>query len=218
MLYAEGAVGRLHATRIGENSTMDMSPDDYVWEMKQYRHQKDQFFATSPDAPIPAQERKQFQGLRYFEPDPAYRVEAELERFPAPEVVQLGTTTGRITQHYRYGEVRFTLDGQACRLTAYNRLMRMGMTRKRTARSSSPSATPPPGRNRMARGAIWKWRKMLPGQIIWCLISIWPIAPGVRIARRIAVCCRQPRIDYRWQSAPVSGAITTDICASVANS
>src|SRR5581483_2455619 len=99
---------------------MPMTPDEeYIWEIKQFRHQKDQFFATSPDAPIPSHERKQFQGLRYFEPDPAYRVEAELERFSAPEIVQLGTTTGRITQHYRYGEVRFTLNGEACRLTAY---------------------------------------------------------------------------------------------------
>ena len=99
---------------------MSMSPDEeYSWEIKQFRHQKDQFFARAPDAPIPAHERQQFQGLRYFEPDPAYRVEAELEPFSAPEVVELGTTTGRITQHFRHGEVRFTLGGEACRLTAY---------------------------------------------------------------------------------------------------
>jgi uncharacterized protein (DUF1684 family) len=98
---------------------MDSSHDEYVWEIKQFRHQKDQFFATEASAPIPRNERQQFQGLRYFDPDPTYRVEAELVRFDAPEVVQLGTTTGRITEHFRYGEVRFTLDGQECRLTAY---------------------------------------------------------------------------------------------------
>lgn len=98
---------------------MRVSPDEYVWEIKQFRHQKDQFFATAPEAPIPAHERQHFEGLRYFEPDLAYRVEAALARFPTPEVVQLGTTTGRISEHYRYGEVRFTLDGQSCRLTAY---------------------------------------------------------------------------------------------------
>ncbi len=98
---------------------MDTAQDEYVWEIKQFRHQKDQFFATSDDAPIPRRDRQQFQGLRYFEPDLAYRVEAELVRFDAPEVVQLGTTTGRVTEHYRYGEVRFTLGGQDCRLTAY---------------------------------------------------------------------------------------------------
>ncbi len=98
---------------------MDMSRDEYIRQINQFRQQKDQFFATSAEAPIPAHERPQFQGLRYFEPDPAYRVEAELARFPTPEIVQLGTTTGRVSQHYRYGEVRFTLGGQPCRLTVY---------------------------------------------------------------------------------------------------
>ena len=93
--------------------------DEYAWHIKQSRHQKDQFFGTSPDAPIPAHERQHFQGLRYFEPDLTYRIEAELVRYPTPDVVQLGTTKGQITQHYRYGEVRFMLNGQPCRLTVY---------------------------------------------------------------------------------------------------
>jgi uncharacterized protein len=98
---------------------VNTSQDEYAWEIKQYRHQKDQFFATSADAPIPRPERQQFAGLRYFEPDLTYRVQAELVRFDAPAVVQLGTTTGRVTEHYRYGEVHFTLGGGPCRLTVY---------------------------------------------------------------------------------------------------
>ncbi len=98
---------------------MKRPQDEYSWEIRQFRHQKDQFFATTPDSPLPAPERRQFQGLRYFDPDPAYRIEADLIRFPSPSIVQLGTTTGRISQHYRYGEVRFTLHGQPCRLTVY---------------------------------------------------------------------------------------------------
>ena len=92
---------------------------DYAQAIVIIRQQKDQFFATSPQSPIPAQEQRQFQGLRYFPPDPAYLVQAEVVRFPSPQIVELGTTTGRITQHYRYGEVRFILNGQPCRLTAY---------------------------------------------------------------------------------------------------
>ncbi len=98
---------------------MSTPQDHYIQEMTEYRRQKDAIFATSPQSPIPAEERGQFRGLRYFPPDPAYRVQAQLVRFPNPEIVQLGTTTGRITQHYRYGEARFTLNGQPCRLTAY---------------------------------------------------------------------------------------------------
>ena len=98
---------------------MGTSTEDYIWEIKQLRHQKDQFFATSPDAPLPPDERQQFQGLRYFEPDPSYRVEAELSYFAEPEEVQLGTTSGRLRRYYRSGEARFRLDDQDCRLTFY---------------------------------------------------------------------------------------------------
>ena len=98
---------------------MNIPQDEYTREMTAYRQQKDQFFATSPQSPIPASERSGFHGLRYFAPDQAYRVLAQLVRFPSMEVVQLGTTTGRITEHFRYGEARFTLNSQPCRLTAY---------------------------------------------------------------------------------------------------
>jgi uncharacterized protein (DUF1684 family) len=108
-----------HLLQPGGKITMSTHQHDYVQEMNEFRRQKDAFFATSAQSPIPAQERNQFHGLRYFPPNQAYRVQAQLVRFPNPEIVQLGTTTGRITQHYRYAEVRFTLNGQMCRLTAY---------------------------------------------------------------------------------------------------
>jgi uncharacterized protein len=98
---------------------MGTPTEDYSWEIKQFRHQKDQFFATSSDAPLPPDERQQFQGLRYFEPDLSYRVEAELSYFAEPEEVQLGTTSGRLRQYYRSGEARFRLADQDCRLTFY---------------------------------------------------------------------------------------------------
>lgn len=98
---------------------MGTPTEDYSWEIKQLRHQKDQFFATSSDGPLPPGERQQFQGLRYFEPDLAYRVEAELSYFDDPAEVQLGTTSGRPRQYYRSGEVRFRLEGQDCRLLFY---------------------------------------------------------------------------------------------------
>jgi uncharacterized protein (DUF1684 family) len=98
---------------------MKAPEEEAHWEITQIRHQKDQFFATSPDTPIPPHERQRFGGLRYFAPDPAYRVEAELVPFTEPEIVELGTTSGRIRQYYRAGEVRFILADQACRLTVF---------------------------------------------------------------------------------------------------
>jgi uncharacterized protein (DUF1684 family) len=98
---------------------MGTPTEDYIWGIKQLRHQKDQFFATSSDAPLPPGERQHFQGLRYFEPDPSYQVAAELSYFAEPEEVQLGTTSGRLRRYYRSGEARFRLEGHDCRLTFY---------------------------------------------------------------------------------------------------
>src|SRR5258706_13223729 len=60
-----------------------------------------------------------FVGLRYSPPDLAYRVEADLVPFDAPEVVMLGTTQGDIRPQLRFGELRFTLIGQDARLLAF---------------------------------------------------------------------------------------------------
>lgn len=91
----------------------------YIQEMERFRREKDQFFATSPESPIPAEEREQFQGLRYYPPDLAFRVEAELTPFGNPQVVTLGSTQGDLREQIRFGELRFRIIGEECRLTAF---------------------------------------------------------------------------------------------------
>jgi uncharacterized protein (DUF1684 family) len=93
---------------------------DYVTAVTEFRKEKDAFFADGPESPIvPEQRGAAFPGLRYFAPDLAYRVEATVTPFERPETVQLGTTQGNIRPQQRFAELSFTLDGQACRLTAY---------------------------------------------------------------------------------------------------
>ena len=92
----------------------------YIAEMNDFRGQKDQFFATSAQSPIPRDLRVAgFAGLRYYPPDLTYRVEAELTPFDAPEITPLGTTQGEIRRYLRYGELRFTIIGEDCRLIAF---------------------------------------------------------------------------------------------------
>lgn len=94
--------------------------EDYLAELREYRRQKDAAFGDDPGSPIPAEERRGgFAGLRYFDPDPAYRVQAELIPFEEPEVAILGSTKGDLREQLRFGELRFTLAGEPCRLTAF---------------------------------------------------------------------------------------------------
>lgn len=98
----------------------DQSVAAYSAEVNEFRRQKDQFFATSAQSPIPRELRAAgFTGLRYYPPDLTYRVEAELVPFDEPEIVPLGTTQGEIRRHIRYGELRFTILGEEGRLVAF---------------------------------------------------------------------------------------------------
>lgn len=92
----------------------------YVAELDEFRKQKDEFFATSPQSPIPRELRASgFTGLRYYPPDLTYRIEAQCVPFEMQEIVPLGTTQGEIRQHLRYAELRFTITGEDCRLVAF---------------------------------------------------------------------------------------------------
>ena len=100
---------------------MRQSEDErrYVREIQEERGQKEAAFRAAPQSPIPADERARFAGLEYYPPDPAFRVEATLAPFERPEVVMLGSTKGDVRPQLRFGELRFSLAGQECRLTGY---------------------------------------------------------------------------------------------------
>ncbi|HEY8323699.1 MAG TPA: DUF1684 domain-containing protein [Ktedonobacterales bacterium] len=93
---------------------------DYIAAVNQYRARKDETFGSSPDSPIPEEERDAgFGGLRYFAPDPTYRVVASVVPFAQQEIVQLGSTKGDIRPQVRFAELRFSLGGQDVRLTGF---------------------------------------------------------------------------------------------------
>ena len=92
----------------------------YIEAITTFRQEKDSFFGASPESPIPARERgPKFGGLRYYPPDPAYRVEAEVAPFDHPDTIMLGSTKGDPRPQTRYAELRFVLDGEMCRLVAF---------------------------------------------------------------------------------------------------
>lgn len=101
------------------NTYQHIDPRQYIQQIERFRREKDEVFVTSPESPIPEAELPSFQGLRYYAPDLAFRVEAELTPFDNPQIVTLGSTQGDLRQQIRYGELRFRIIGEDCRLTAY---------------------------------------------------------------------------------------------------
>ncbi|WP_049924229.1 DUF1684 domain-containing protein [Halopiger djelfimassiliensis] len=84
--------------------------DRWREELEAKRAEKDEFFATHQQSPIPPGERDDFDGLDYFEPDPDYRVTATATVHDDPAVVLMDTTAGREMRYLRVVTLEFDLD------------------------------------------------------------------------------------------------------------
>ena len=72
---------------------MEFDTDGWREELQSYRDQKDEQFGSARQSPVPPDEREAFDGLPYFEPDPAYRVEATVELVDGDGTVTMETST-----------------------------------------------------------------------------------------------------------------------------
>jgi uncharacterized protein (DUF1684 family) len=94
----------------------------YPDAIEQYRADKDAYFRDGAGSPIPAAERRSFEGLPYFPVDEALIVDdLALEPYTGDEPVrfQIPTTDGRLRPAERAGVFRFRLLETDCSLTAY---------------------------------------------------------------------------------------------------
>jgi uncharacterized protein len=82
-----------------------------------WRTARDRLFRDHPQSPIPAAERAAFSGLRWFAPNPAYRVPATI--VPSDGAVLEIDTGGEdgVIRYRRMGSLRFQLEGADCSLT-----------------------------------------------------------------------------------------------------
>ena len=95
---------------------------DYPTAVTLYRADKDDYFRSAPDSPIPSDARDDFEGLPYFPVDEAYRLEGlTLEPYDGaePTAFQIPTSDGKLRDAERAGVLRFRLGGSDQRLTAY---------------------------------------------------------------------------------------------------
>ncbi|HKW43730.1 MAG TPA: DUF1684 domain-containing protein [Thermoplasmata archaeon] len=102
------------------------SDEEYVKEIESFRREKDYFFKSDPESPIPRALREQFHGLAYFPVDPKYRVRAKLLTDPNPQKVVLATSKGVPREMIRVGFLEFEIDGMKQRLAAYKSVPQPG--------------------------------------------------------------------------------------------
>lgn len=97
-------------------------PLDYRSAVEGFRAEKDAYFRSAPDSPIPLDEREAFGGLPYYPVDEALVFEGltpEPYTGDEPATFQIPTSDNRLRPARRAGVFTFELDGSPRRLTAY---------------------------------------------------------------------------------------------------
>jgi len=84
-----------------------------------FREQKDDFFRNGSDSPLGPENRRIFAGLKYFEPDPAYRFEVMLQRYHGTESAIMTTSKGTRQLFNKVGYFELAIDGRPMKLQAY---------------------------------------------------------------------------------------------------
>jgi uncharacterized protein (DUF1684 family) len=92
---------------------------EYADTLRENRAEKDEFFSTHPQSPIPPEDRDGFDGLSYFDPDPQYRVEATVTLFDDPEEIDFETSDGRTITYRRPFRFQFEISGETYELSGY---------------------------------------------------------------------------------------------------
>lgn len=93
--------------------------DSVVREIEMHRKKQAEKFLDPKESPLDKKKRKNFKGLNYFPIDLDYRVIATFVKTENPSLFKMKTTTSRLPEYLKYGEVHFSLDGEDRVLEVY---------------------------------------------------------------------------------------------------
>ena len=93
--------------------------DAVIKKIQNHRKEQHDEFADREKSPLEKRDRKQFTELKYFPIDLKYHVKAKLVVNGNPVLFQMPTTTTRLPEYSKYGDLYFTLDEKEYKLEVY---------------------------------------------------------------------------------------------------
>lgn len=88
----------------------------------EFQKQMNAEFKDATKSPLKEKDRKDFKGLDFFKFDTAYVVTAKFSRTPDEKPFKMKTTTDRLPNYVKYGNVEFQLEGKSHNLSIYQNL------------------------------------------------------------------------------------------------
>jgi uncharacterized protein (DUF1684 family) len=93
--------------------------EDYPAKIAAIRAAKDENFKSAPDSPVPADKKATLLPLAYYPIDELYAVPATLEPSADRARIQVPTSIGKMRDLEVVGALKFSVNGQPLRLTAF---------------------------------------------------------------------------------------------------
>jgi uncharacterized protein (DUF1684 family) len=109
-------LGIMFYTFQGTASREEVENEKYLEEITQKRRDKANFMQYDEQSPLSAEQKKNFSGLNYFEPAPAYRIEARVEENEDKELLPLPTSDNKQKPFKKWGYAIFEIEGEEQRL------------------------------------------------------------------------------------------------------
>jgi uncharacterized protein len=79
-------------------------------------------YADKDKSPLMEEDLKTFKALDFFPINEKFIVEAQFIRTKKEKVFKMKTSTSRLPDYKKYGELHFTIDGVACKLNVYQNM------------------------------------------------------------------------------------------------
>ena len=95
------------------------SPEQWKKELEINRKFKDNFFTKDEQSPIPMNERKTFEGLKYYPPSHTFYFELDLHEHDKKETIHIQDSKDNMRNLIRWGEFIFEIGSKEYVLQAY---------------------------------------------------------------------------------------------------
>src|ERR1700694_3877694 len=95
------------------------SGEDAALVLQRFRETRDVLFATHPQSALDEEQRKQFEGLRYFPYNPAMCVTANVETAIEPALLNVAMNAEESMTMTKVARLHFRLEGQQVGLSLY---------------------------------------------------------------------------------------------------
>jgi uncharacterized protein (DUF1684 family) len=89
---------------------------------KEFQDTLNKEYENREESPLTEEDFKTFKGLDFFSINEMFIVEAQFIRTPNEKVFKMKTSTTRLPEYVKYGELSFSIDGKAFQLNLYQNI------------------------------------------------------------------------------------------------